>query len=181
MKKPKPMIFGSGSVVGNVGRILQDQDYPEVVVFFKTQTGPEIPELPCRGVHIKATGVVVSLPNGKILIRRVANDYAGYIYSFAKGRIESNLTFQQNAHKEAYEELGILVKITHHLADAPGQTGCTRFYRAEPVEGSTADHGGETSWVEAVTLEEARAKLNQERDRKVLKAEVEWRKTNVST
>jgi len=96
-----------------------------------------------------AAGVVVEEPDGRAWIIHPTNAYGGYKSSWSKGAVESGLSLQATAVKEAFEELGLRVRITGFLADVERTTSKARFYRAVRVGGTPADCGWE---VQAVSL-----------------------------
>ncbi len=117
--------------------------------------------------QVTSTGVVVRASDGRVYIRKVAGGYGGYLWSFAKGRVEPGLTLEENALKELREEMGLEARIVGVLGDYPGDTGTTRFYIGEAT-GSLTDFGPETEEVRVASYDEARELLNRDRDKKVL-------------
>lgn len=115
-----------------------------------------------------STGVVL-LEDGKIWIYEPLNHYGGYQHTFPKGRLEHGLTRQQNAHKELFEETGLLGKITGVVGDFLGDTTVTRYYLGERTGGEPTC-GSETQAVKLVALEESEPLLNKQRDKDILKA-----------
>lgn len=122
---------------------------------------------------VSASGVILTEPDGRIWIRKVANNYGGYIYSFAKGKIEKGYTTQQNAIKETFEETGLVSKIRSWLVDIEGDTSVTRFYLGERIGGHPSFFGKqeiiETEYIVLTTKRNAMNLLNKERDKKVLR------------
>lgn len=119
--------------------------------------------------NIRASGVIVVEDNKLVWIRKVANNYGGYVYSFAKGRLESSLTIQQNAIKETLEETGFLTKITNWLMDING----IRFYLGNIIGGSPihvfVQDVPETEFIVLTTFDIARDELlNTERDKYII-------------
>ena len=123
-------------------------------------------------IRVSASGVILTEPDGRIWLRKVANNYGGYIYSFAKGRIEPGYTTQQNAIKETFEETGMLSKIESWLGDLEGDTSVTRFYKGKRIGGHPSFFGKqevvETEFIVLTTKSNAMKLLNKERDKKVL-------------
>ena len=115
-----------------------------------------------------ATGCVIVEPDGRMWVVEPTGHYGGYQHTFPKGKIEKGLTDQQNALKEAFEESGLQVKITGVLGHFEGDTSITRYYIAQRIGGSPADHHWETQNVKLVTPETAKAILNKQRDQDVL-------------
>lgn len=118
--------------------------------------------------HAISSGVVVIARNGCVYVRKVANDYGGYKWSFAKGRVEPGLSLEENALKELQEEMGLEARIVGDLGDYVGDVGTTRFFLGEVTGGDATTFGPETEEVRLVTRAEARKLLNKKRDWLVL-------------
>jgi 8-oxo-dGTP pyrophosphatase MutT (NUDIX family) len=122
--------------------------------------------------RVSASGVILLEPDGRIWIRKVSNNYGGYIYSFAKGRIDRGYTIQQNAIKETFEELGFVSKIKSWLTDVQGDTSVTRFYLGERIGGHPYYFGRqdivETEFIVLADKAHAMKLLNRDRDKQVL-------------
>jgi 8-oxo-dGTP pyrophosphatase MutT (NUDIX family) len=93
--------------------------------------------------NVRSTGVVV-VSDGRVYVRKVAANYGGYNWSFAKGRLELGLSYEQNALKELREEMGLEAQIIGRLGDYDGDTGTTRFYVGEATGGDIRTFGPET-------------------------------------
>lgn len=128
----------------------------------------DVGEPPMPQAKRLSSGVIVEEPDGRVWICEVANHYDGLEHSWSKGRIESGLTSQQNAIKEAYEELGLQVEITGHIMDYVGGYTTSRYYTARRTGGSPHDAGWETDNVKLVNPSTARDLFNFNRDRLVL-------------
>jgi ADP-ribose pyrophosphatase YjhB (NUDIX family) len=102
-----------------------------------------------------STGVVVEEPDGKIWIYEPKNHFGGYQGAFPKGQLEWNLSPQQNALKEAWEETGLEVELTGLLGDFKATTSTTRLYTAKRKGGDPTKFGDETESVKLLTLDEA--------------------------
>lgn len=126
------------------------------------------PALPTGGAV--STGLVVVEPDGRAWVVEPKNHFGGYEHTFAKGRKEPNLTAQQNALKEAYEEMGLSAEITGMIGDFKGTTTTTRYYLAKRTGGAPWQHGWETENVKLVPMGELDAMLNMQRDKDVLAA-----------
>ena len=118
--------------------------------------------------HITSAGVIIIEDDGRIYVRKVTNAFAGYKWSFAKGRVEAGVSVEQTALNELREEMGLEAKLLRVLGDYKGQTGITRFFLGEATGGDTSSHGSETEEVRLVSRVEARGLLNVARDRQVL-------------
>src|SRR3954452_18248980 len=80
-----------------------------------------------KGLKV-STGIVLFEPDGRLWIFEPRGHYGGYQHTFPKGRLEKGLTYQQNAHKEVFEETGLLGDITGLVGDFVGDTTMTRYY-----------------------------------------------------
>jgi len=119
-----------------------------------------------------STGVVLREPDGRVTLIEPRNHYGGYIHTFPKGGVEANLTPQQNAHKELWEETGLHAHITGVVGDFKGDTGTSRFYLGVRTGGEPTP-SDETQAIKTVTPDEAAKMLNKKRDQEVLKALLE--------
>jgi 8-oxo-dGTP pyrophosphatase MutT (NUDIX family) len=120
----------------------------------------------------QSSGIIVQEPDGRIWIRRVANDFEGFIYSLAKGQLERGLSIQQNAIKETFEELGLLCDIKRWLTDFYGRYTISRFYLGKRIGGHPSDILGhriqETDYIVLTDLKTAKELCNMERDKEIL-------------
>lgn len=112
---------------------------------------PEPPAPPTTD-HYKA-GVVIAEPDGRVWILNPKGNFGGYTFTWPKGKVEAGKEpFQHAAIREAFEETGLSVRITKHLADVPNDAGnITRYYVAERVAGGPA-HIGTPDEVGSVAL-----------------------------
>jgi len=124
-----------------------------------------------KGTRI-SVGVVLRDPDGRVTLIEPRNHYGGTIHGFPKGGQEPNLTLQQGAHKELWEESGLTGHITDVIGDFKGDTGVTRYYLGVRT-GGEATPSDETVAVKTVTPDEAAKMLNKQRDQDVLKAVLE--------
>lgn len=110
----------------------------------------------------------------KILLRKVAGDYGGYVWSFAKGRLNGDESLMAAAKREVFEEMGVHVQLGDLLTVARGDTTLTYFYLAS-VEGEIdlSFSGEETEKIEWFDIDRAFAVLNKHRDLIVLKSLIE--------
>ena len=131
---------------------------------------PNEPPLPDTGRL--STGIILREPDGRMTVIEPRNHYGGYIHTFPKGGVEPNLTPQQNAHKELWEETGLHAHITGVVGDFKGDTGTSRYYLGVRT-GGEATPSDETEAIKTVTPEEAAQMLNKQRDQDVLKALLE--------
>lgn len=133
-------------------------------VKFKNKKEPALPS------GTVSTGVVIIEPDGRAWVVEPKNHFGGYQHTFAKGRKEPDLTGQQNALKELYEEMGLSAEITGMVGDFKGTTTTTRYYLAKRTGGAPWEHGWETENVKLAPLNELDGMLNMQRDKDVLAA-----------
>ncbi|MGA1286046.1 MAG: NUDIX domain-containing protein [Rubrivivax sp.] len=69
-----------------------------------------------------AFGGVVFAPDGRLLLREVANHYGGYVWSYAKGRPDPGEAPRQTALREVQEEMGVSARLLLPLPAAFGGT-----------------------------------------------------------
>lgn len=167
----KPIPGGSGAQP-STSKLPDFSAIPDVPV-----DEPDLPHLSI-GQHF-ATGIIVTEPGtDKLWIVKPKGAHAGYVHTFPKGTVESadKLTPQQSAHREVFEESGLLAKITGFVGDYKGTQSVTRYYVGVRTGGSplSSDYtpytegGNETEEVKLVTPTQAEALLNMPRDKKVL-------------
>lgn len=127
-----------------------------------------------------AYGGVVINDKGQVLLRRVANDFGGYRWSWAKGRPDPGESPEETALREVLEETGCSAEI---IAKLPGTFvgGLTEnvMYLMKPI-GEPQPFCWETSEIRWVDPEDAPALINQtthktgrDRDLAILAAAVE--------
>lgn len=109
----------------------------------------ELPFHPPDG-KIPAAGVVIQEPDGRFWLVAPSNAFGGYTATFPKGRIEGNVNRQASAIREAYEEVGLKVKIIGFFADSNRSRSYTRYYMAQRVGGNPALMGWESQAVHLV-------------------------------
>lgn len=126
------------------------------------------PPLKLSGGKKAASGVIVQEPDGRIWIISPTNQYDGVIHTFPKGGVETGLSYQSNAIKEAFEESGLKVEIDSHAIDVVRSTSVARYYFAHRVGGSPADMGWESQAVRLVPLAQLGDYLNRPEDREIL-------------
>lgn len=121
-----------------------DFDEPE---FVNPPSGSKWPLKP-------SAGCVIMEPDGRVWIVEPLNHFGGYEHGFPKGGQEPELTLQQTAIKETFEETGLKVEITGFHSDVEGQTTLTRLYMAKRVSGTPDEHGWESQAVKLVPLKD---------------------------
>ncbi len=113
-------------------------------------------------------GVLIMESDGRVWLTKPTNEFGGYKQTYPKGTVESGLTMQQNAIKEAFEETGLKIKITGVLGDYDRTTSRARMYIAERVGGTPKDMGWESQAVRLATMKDAKTLLNMSHDKKIL-------------
>ena len=129
---------------------------------------PPPPHLP-PGMRLGA-GVVIEEPDGRIWTVNPLNQFGGYAETFPKGGIEKGLDLRQTAIKEAFEESGLKVELTGHLADVRRTTSVARYYRARRVGGDPTKFHWETQATNAVPLTELGDRVLHHADAPILAA-----------
>lgn len=122
---------------------------------------------PKKGKQL-AAGVVVIEPDGRIWLVAPTNAFGGYKATFPKGRLESGMSPQASAIKEAYEEAGLQVEITGYLGDFERTTTITRYYTARRKGGLPTLMGWESQAVMLVPRHLLMKTLNHANDHKVV-------------
>jgi hypothetical protein len=133
-----------------------------------------------EGANRKA-GVTIIEPDGRVWMMESQGAYGGEFHGFPRGGAEPDLTDQQNAIKEAHEEVGLQVRIIDHLGDFDHYTGkpvepgdkpaaVTRQYIGVRVGGNPADAHYESSKVKLATLGDAywMTAFNSKRDQNAI-------------
>lgn len=113
-----------------------------------------------------STGMVV-IEDGKFWVIEPKDHFGGYKHTFPKGNLEPDLSPQQNAHKEVWEESGLQAEVTQWIGVFEGDTSITSYYLATR-NGGAPTNGAETQGVKLVTAEEAAKLLNVQRDKALL-------------
>jgi len=117
------------------------------------------------GERTVGSGLIIREDDGRIWLQKPTNEFGGVKYSFPKGLLEDNLSFQSNAIKEAWEETGIKARITSFCGDKVGRYSFNRFFYAVRETGDPRDFGWETEQTLLVPLDDLYRYLNLESDR----------------
>ena len=121
--------------------------------------------------HLKpAAGVVIEEPDGRVWLVAPSNGFGGYQATFPKGRVEYGVDLQATAIREAFEESGLQVAITGHLADTPRSQTMTRYFTARRVGGTPSAMGWESQAVHLVPKADLAKFLSSPYDAPLLKA-----------
>lgn len=86
-----------------------------------------------RMSNTAAGGVVVDR-QGRVLLRKVANNYLGYAWSWPKGTVDADETFKEAALREVLEETGYEARIIGFLGNYKGTDSITKMYLMRPVK-----------------------------------------------
>jgi len=131
-------------------------ELPDVApVFWKTFVKDKPIAEPALPKGKVSTGVIVVEDDGRIWIIEPAGHYGGYQRTFPKGQLEPDLTGQQNALKELWEETGLFGEITGYVGDFQGTTGVSRYYLAKRKGGAPWASGPETATVSLLPMSDA--------------------------
>lgn len=130
------------------------------------------PRLDADPMHVPAdkragAGVIILEPDGRMWLTKPTNEFGGYVHSWPKGGVETGLSLQQTAIKEAYEETGLKVKLTGVLGDYEGDTSVARYFVARRVGGTPADMGWESQAMRLVPANKLKSLLNRSRDKEI--------------
>jgi ADP-ribose pyrophosphatase YjhB (NUDIX family) len=127
----------------------------------------------------KAYGGVIINDQGKILLRKPSNHFDDYIWTFPKGRQQTDETPEEAALREVLEETGIKAEIKERLPGVyEGGTTETIFFLMTLIE-DTGKFDGETQSIRWVNPEEAKVLISEttnpiglKRDLRVLEDEL---------
>jgi 8-oxo-dGTP pyrophosphatase MutT (NUDIX family) len=124
---------------------------------------------PKSGKKLSA-GVITVEPDGRVWLVAPTNAFGGYQATFPKGTIDSGLSAQAAAIKEAFEESGLRVAITAWVGDFERTTSVTRYYFARRTGGDPAMMGWESQAVILAPADKLFGVLNHAKDHELLKA-----------
>ena len=109
----------------------------------------------------KAYGGVIINDQGKILLRKPSNHFDDYIWTFPKGRQQTDETPEEAALREVLEETGIKAEIKEQLPGVyEGGTTETIFFLMTLIE-ETGKFDGETQSIRWVNPEEAKVLISE--------------------
>lgn len=111
-----------------------------------------------------AAGVVLVEPDGRIWLAQPTNAFGGAAHVVPKGRLDAGSTLVATAMREAWEELGLLVKLTDYLVDVARSVTFTRYYLGRRMAGSVADMGAESQGAVLAPVARLPALLNGPHD-----------------
>ncbi|MFM2148284.1 MAG: hypothetical protein RLZZ187_590 [Pseudomonadota bacterium] len=127
--------------------------------------------------HLSAGGVLID-DLGRVLLREPTNHFGGYVWTFAKGRIDRGETAEQAALREVQEETGYRAEILKPIPGCfVGTTGSTVMFLMRPLAQDALSSSAETSAVRWETPARARELISltlsatgRERDLAILEA-----------
>ncbi|MEJ8827100.1 NUDIX hydrolase [Variovorax humicola] len=88
-----------------------------------------------------AAGVVLLEPDGRVWLAQPSNGFGGVAHVVPKGRHDAGL-LAAAAMREAWEELGLVTRLTGHLIDLARTMTFTRYYVGRRIGG----HPGAMGW-----------------------------------
>lgn len=96
----------------------------------------------------RSAGLIVQLSDGRFILAAPRGGFAGYHYTFPKGRIDADETPEETAIREFFEETGFKARITGDwFGDYRGTSTWTRYFSAQIVGGDPSDMSWETERV----------------------------------
>lgn len=108
------------------------------------------------GGHLSAGGVLID-EAGRVLLREPTNHYGGYVWTFAKGKIDAGETPEQAALREVREETGYRAEIVEAIpGQFQGTTGFTLMFVMRPIGTPDVPPSSETNATKWVTFQEAK-------------------------
>ena len=102
----------------------------------------EPPFVPRAGLA-PAAGVVLVEPDGRVWLAQPSNGFGGIAHVAHEGRHDAGL-LSAAAMREAWEDLGLVARLTGHLVDVPRTMTFTRYYVGRRVGGSPVCMGWES-------------------------------------
>lgn len=130
----------------------------------------EEPEFDLPAGYLSAAGVVILESDGRIWVVAPSNAFAGYQATFPKGTVDSGMTLQATAMKEAFEESGMQVRLIRHLIDVKRSQSYTRYYLASRVNGNPSSMGWETQAVMLIPRCQLSRIVTHQNDASILEA-----------
>lgn len=103
----------------------------------------------------------VLIHGNKVLLREPTNHFGGYVWTFAKGRVDAGEDPQTVALREVYEETGYHAKITHLLPTVYGGSTSTTVFFIMEIVGEPDAFGWETQSIKWASYDEAVELINQ--------------------
>lgn len=133
----------------------------------------EPPLIAPAGLAIAAGAVIVE-PDLRVWLVAPSNRHGGYTATFPKGRVDAGASPRAAAVREVYEESGLKVQLTGHVADVRRTLTYTRYYLARRIGGNPADMGWETQAVHLAPIAQLRSVLTNKNDLPLIEAMEAW-------
>ena len=119
-----------------------------------------------RGMRLSCGGVIFD-ERGRVLLRRVRNDFGGVRWTFGKGRPDDEESPEETALREVFEETGMPAEIVAPIRGAfEGTTTLNHYWLMRQV-GDPVEPCSETAEVRWCTIEEARNLIRESPSRTV--------------
>jgi len=96
------------------------------------------------------------------------NAFGGYEVTFPKGTIDTGMTPQSTAIREAFQESGLQVELTGFIGDFERSTSVTRYYFAKRISGIPSDMDWESQAVLLIPQEKLFSVLVNANDKPLL-------------
>ena len=117
-----------------------------------------------------SAGVITLEPDGRVWAVAPTNAFGGYTITFPKGTIDTGMTPQTTAIREALEESGLQVELTGLIGDFERSTSVTRYYFAKRINGNPADMDWESQSVLLIPKNKLHELLTNDNDKPLLAA-----------
>lgn len=117
-----------------------------------------------------AAGVVIVEEDGRVWAVAPSNAFGNYQSTFPKGTCDPDMSLQATAIREAYEEAGLQVHLSHFLVDVLRSTSYTRYYLARRITGSPGNMGRESQAVILIPVDALPEVLTNKNDAAIIKA-----------
>lgn len=112
---------------------------------------------------MSAGGILVDAQK-RVLLREPANHFDGYVWTFAKGKVEPGISLENTALREVREETGYEARIVAAIpGEFKGGTGVTVYFLMRP-KGEPAKHDNETASIRWASIDEARMLISKTRN-----------------
>ncbi|VTU14368.1 NUDIX hydrolase [Variovorax sp. RA8] len=92
----------------------------------------------CPEGKAAAAGIAIVEPDGRLWLAQPSNGFGGVAHVVPKGRRHDAGSLAAAALREAWEEVGLLVRVTGHLIDLPRSMTFTRYFIGRRIGGSPA-------------------------------------------
>jgi len=117
------------------------------------------------GSKWRSYGGVLFDDAGRVLLRKPTNEFDGYVWTFAKGRLDGNSTPEETALREVREETGYTATILGAVpGEYPGGSSVTFYYIMSPDGAPQPFDSAETEEIRWSEYEEAVELIGQTRN-----------------